>query len=192
MDEFERRKKQQKLKTGRKAGPGAAFQRKDDDFTKDAKKFKKFVEASRAAKVETAKDKVSPMKAQRHFMDTSKYSQKENVKKMFETGADPKTGQKLKTKISLNRIKDTFKNHPKMLKEKVEDKATKEEFRSKIQQQLPNFNTGNNTLDSLLNETAVSPSNEEVFAANDPVNQFINKDYGPLMNAMEKNKNFRP
>ncbi len=121
MDEFERRKKQQKLKTGRKAGPGAAFQRKDDDFTKDAKKFKKFVEASRAAKVETAKDKVSPMKAQRHFMDTSKYGQKENVKKMFETGADPKTGQKLKTKISLNRIKDTFKNHPKMLKEKVED-----------------------------------------------------------------------
>ena len=121
MDEFERRKKQQKLKTGRKAGPGAAFQRKDDDFTKDAKKFKKFVEASRAAKVETAKDKVSPMKAQRHFMDTSKYGQKENVKKMFETGADPKTGEKLKTKISLDRIKETFKNRPKLLKEKVED-----------------------------------------------------------------------
>ena len=108
-------------KTGPKAGPRPAIQRKDDDFTKDAKTFKKFVEASRAAKIETAKDKVSPMKAQRHFMDTSKYGQKENVKKMFETGADPKTGQKLKTKISLNRIKDTFKNHPKMLKEKVED-----------------------------------------------------------------------
>ena len=94
---------------------------KDDEFTKDAKTLKKFGEASIAAKVETAKDKVSPMKAQRHFMDTSKYRQKENVKKMFETGADPKTGQKLKTKISLNRIKDTFKNNPKMLKEKVED-----------------------------------------------------------------------
>jgi predicted NUDIX family NTP pyrophosphohydrolase len=76
---MENRKAQQNSR--KLAGPGAAFQRKDDDFTKDAKKFKKFVEASRAAKVETAKDKVSPMKAQRHFMDTSKYRQKENVKK---------------------------------------------------------------------------------------------------------------
>ena len=89
-------------------------------------------------------------------------------------------------------LKEELSTNKPIIKEKVEDKATKEEFRSKIQQQLPNFNTGNNTLDSLLNETAVSPSNEEVFAANDPVNQFINKDYGPLMNAMEKNKNFRP
>jgi|TARA_B100000035_G_scaffold177905_2_gene151681 hypothetical protein len=89
-------------------------------------------------------------------------------------------------------LKEELSTNKPIIKEKVEDKATKEEFRSKIQQQLPNFNTGNNTLDSLLNETAVSPSNEEVFTANDPVNQFINKDYGPLMNAMEKNKNFRP
>ena len=117
MDEQQDRKAQQ---GPRKLG-GRGMIPKDDEFTKDAKKFKKFVEASRAAKIETAKDKVSPMKAQRHFMDTSKYRQKENVKKMFETGADPKTGQKLKTKISLNRIKDTFKNNPKMLKEKVED-----------------------------------------------------------------------
>ena len=88
-------------------------------------------------------------------------------------------------------LKEELSTNKPIIKEKVEDKTTKEEFRSKIQQQLPNFNTGNNTLDSLLNETAVSPSNEEVFTANDPVNQFINKDYGPLMNAMEKNKNIR-
>ena len=89
-------------------------------------------------------------------------------------------------------LKEELSTNKPIIKEKIEDKATKEDFRSKIQQQLPNFNTGNNTLDSLLNETAISPSNEEVFAANDPVNQFINKDYGPLMNAMNKNKNFRP
>ena len=106
----------------RKMGPPpAAKASKDDEFTKDAKTFKKFVDASRAAKIETAKDKVSPMKAQRLFMDTSRYRQKANVKKMFETGADPKTGEKLKTKVSLDRIKKTFKDRPQLLKEKVED-----------------------------------------------------------------------
>ena len=75
---------------------------------------------------------------------------------------------------------------------KESNDSTKEEFRQKIQQQIPSFNTGNNTLDSLLNETAITPSNEEIFNANDPINKFINKDYGPLMNAMNKNKNFRP
>jgi len=68
----------------------------------------------------------------------------------------------------------------------------KTEFRQKIQQQMPSFNTGDGTLDSLLNETAMSPSAEETFNTNDPTNQFINKDYGPLMKAMQKNKNFRP
>ena len=118
--------KQQKAlldkKEKEKPGPTpVARASKDDEFTKDAKTFKKFVEASRAAKIETAKDKVSPMKAQRLFMDTSRYRQKANVKKMFETGADPKTGEKLKTKVSLDRIKSTFKDRPKLLKEKVED-----------------------------------------------------------------------
>jgi CRISPR/Cas system CMR subunit Cmr6 (Cas7 group RAMP superfamily) len=89
-------------------------------------------------------------------------------------------------------LKEELSNNKPLIKEEIENKVVKEDFRSKIQQQLPNFNTGNNTLDSLLNETAVSPSNEEVFAANDPVNNFINKDYGPLMEAMNKNKNFRP
>ena len=121
MDEQKDRKAQQGSRTLGRGGKGGEMLPKDDEFTKDAKTFKKFVEASRAAKVETAKDKVSPMKAQRHFMDTSKYRQKENVKKMFETGADPKTGEKLKTKISLDRIKSTFKDRPKLLKEKVED-----------------------------------------------------------------------
>ena len=68
----------------------------------------------------------------------------------------------------------------------------KTEFRQKIQQQMPSFNTGDGTLDSLLNETAISPDPEETFAVNDPVNQFINKDYVPLMKAMDKNKNYRP
>ena len=66
------------------------------------------------------------------------------------------------------------------------------EFRQKLQQQMPTFNTGDGTLDSLLNETSITPSPEETFASNDPVNQFINKDYKPLMEAMNKNKNFRP
>ena len=51
---------------------------------------------------------------------------------------------------------------------------------------MPSFNTGNGTLDSLLNETAATPSNEEIFDANDPVNDFINKDYSQLMKAMDK------
>tara|TARA_Y100001972_G_scaffold91812_1_gene112411 strand:+ start:2100 stop:2456 length:357 start_codon:yes stop_codon:yes gene_type:complete len=68
----------------------------------------------------------------------------------------------------------------------------KTEFRQKLQQQIPTFNTGDGTLDSLLNETALTPSPEETFAVNDPVNQFINKDYGPLMEAMDKNKKYRP
>ena len=75
---------------------------------------------------------------------------------------------------------------------KESNDSTKEEFRQNIKQQMPSFNTGNNTLDSLLSETANTPSPEDTFSANDPVNKFINKDYGPLMEAMNKNKNFRP
>ena len=74
-----------------------------------------------------------------------------------------------------------------------EDKSVKDEFRQKIQQQMPSFNTGNGTLDSLLNETAMSPDPEETFAVNDPVNQFLNKDYSGIMAAMDKKKeHFRP
>ena len=69
-----------------------------------------------------------------------------------------------------------------------------EDFRAKLRAQMPppNFNTGNDTLNSLLSETAMAPTPEQTFASNDPVNQFINKDYGPLMNAMDKKKSFRP
>ena len=89
-------------------------------------------------------------------------------------------------------LKEELSNTKPIIKEKIEDEKAKTDFRAKITQQLPNFNTGNNTLDSLLNETAVSPSQEEIFETNDPVNQFINKDYGPLLKAMDKSKNFRP
>jgi len=69
-----------------------------------------------------------------------------------------------------------------------------EDFRTKLREQMPppNFNTGNNTLNSLLSETAMSPTPEQTFAANDPVNQFINKDYSQLMTAIDKKKEFRP
>ena len=69
-----------------------------------------------------------------------------------------------------------------------------ENFRNKLKEQLPppNFNTGNNTLNSLLSETALAPTPEQTFNANDPVNQFINKDYSQLMMAIDKKKEFRP
>ena len=69
-----------------------------------------------------------------------------------------------------------------------------EDFRAKLRAQMPppNFNTGNDTLNSLLSETAMAPTPEQTFAANDPVNQFINKDYSQLMSAIDKKKDFRP
>lgn len=74
----------------------------------------------------------------------------------------------------------------------TESNSTKEEFRQKIKQQMPTFNTGNDTLNSLLSETALSPTPEETFSANDPVNAFLNKDYSKVMDAIDKKKNFRP
>ena len=75
-----------------------------------------------------------------------------------------------------------------------ESEPNVEEFRSKLRSQMPppNFNTGNGTLDSLLSETALAPTPEQTFTSNDPVNQFINKDYSELMNAIDKKKEFRP
>ena len=68
------------------------------------------------------------------------------------------------------------------------------DFRAKLREQMPppNFNTGNGTLDSLLSETALAPTPEETFTSNDPVNQFINKDYSQLMEAIDKKREFRP
>ena len=97
----------------------------------------------------------------------------------------------LRREIAL--LKEELSGTKPIIKEKEEDKAAKAEFRQKIQQQMPSFNTGNGTLDSLLNETVISPSAEEVFNANDPVNQFLNKDYSGIMAAMDKKKeHFRP
>ena len=70
-----------------------------------------------------------------------------------------------------------------------------EEFRNKLREQIappPSFNTGDDTLNSLLQETATTPTWEEKAAINDPVNQFINKDYRPVMDAIDKKKDFRP
>ena len=74
------------------------------------------------------------------------------------------------------------------------DSQEAEDFRAKLRAQMPppNFNTGNDTLNLLLSETAMAPTPEQTFAANDPVNQFINKDYSQLMTAMDKKKTFRP
>ena len=77
----------------------------------------------------------------------------------------------------------------------IQENVNVEEFRSKLREQVappPNFNTGDDTLNSLLQETATSPTWEDKIAANDPVNQFINKDYRPVMDAIEKKKDFRP
>ena len=91
-------------------------------------------------------------------------------------------------------LKEELSNNKPIIREKIEDNSLKEEFRSKIRSQMPapNFNTGNGTLDSLLSETAIAPTPEETFAANDPVNQFLNKDYSQLMEAIDKKKEFRP
>ena len=79
----------------------------------------------------------------------------------------------------------------------VETKTDPQEaknFKAKLREQMPppNFNTGNNTLNSLLSETAMAPTPEQTFAANDPINQFLNKDYSAVMQAIDKKKDYRP
>jgi len=90
-------------------------------------------------------------------------------------------------------LKEELNHQPKqhVIESKVNDVEV-EDFRSKIRAQMPSFNSGNSTLDSLLSETAITPTAEETFASNDPVNQFINKDWSPVMEAIDKKKNFRP
>ena len=97
----------------------------------------------------------------------------------------------LRREIAL--LKEELSGIKPVIAEKKENKAVKAEFGQKIQQQMPSFNTGNGTLDSLLSETALTPTPEDTFIANDPVNQFINKDYSELMTAMDKKKeHYRP
>ena len=133
MDEFEKLKRRQQLKTGRKQGQqarnSAKRKPKKTDFQKDAETVSKFAKAKQKARTETAKDKVNPMKGQRHFMDTSKYRQKANVKKMYETGVDQTTGRKLTTPSSSD-LMQRFENVPGALKQVKEDffKPTKRDF----------------------------------------------------------------
>ena len=97
----------------------------------------------------------------------------------------------LRREIAL--LKEELGQNPKPQVTESKPDVTKEEFRKKNQIIPPNFNTGNGTLDSLLSETALAPSSEDILSSNDPVNQFINKDYSELMGAMNKKKeHFRP
>ena len=98
----------------------------------------------------------------------------------------------LRREIAL--LKEELSTSKPIVQEKTEDNSLKEEFRSKIRSQMPppHFSTGNDTLNSLLSETAMAPTPEETFNANDPVNQFLNKDYSQLMEAIDKKKEFRP
>ena len=78
--------------------------------------------------------------------------------------------------------------------ESTDNSGEVEEFRAKLRAQMPppEFNTGDDTLNSLLAETAMGPSLEETTVLNDPTSQFINKDYSQLMEAIEKKKEYRP
>ena len=72
-----------------------------------------------------------------------------------------------------------------------------EEFRQKLKEQFtpPNFNSGDATLDSLLRDTAMNSTPMEAepqYNPQDPVNQFANKDYSQLMEAIDNKKNYRP
>ena len=99
----------------------------------------------------------------------------------------------LRREIAL--LKEELNTQPqqRVVESKVDSQST-EDFRAKLREQMPppNFNTGNDTLNSLLSETAMAPTPEQTFAANDPVSQFVNKDWGPVMSAIEKKKDFRP
>lgn len=98
-------------------------------------------------------------------------------------------------KREMDKLKKDLKKTKLVVKETTEAPIEEvENFRAKLKAQMPppKFNTGDNTLNSLLSETAMAPTPEETFAANDPVNQFLNKDYGPIMSAIEKKKDFRP
>ena len=98
-------------------------------------------------------------------------------------------------KREMDKLKKDLKKTKLVVKENTEVPVEEvENFRSKLREQMPppNFNTGNGTFDSLLSETATSPTPEQTFTANDPVNQFLNKDYGPIMSAIENKKSFRP
>ena len=100
----------------------------------------------------------------------------------------------LRREISL--LKEELTSNTQVITERKAEPAP-EEFRQKLKEQFtpPTFNSGDSTLDSLLNETAMESAAipaEPQYNQNDPMNQFVNKDYSQLMEAMDKKKNFRP
>ena len=100
----------------------------------------------------------------------------------------------LKREISL--LKEELTSNTQVVTERKTE-PNPEDFRQKLKEQFtpPSFNSGDSTLDSLLNETARESATiptESTYNQNDPINQFVNKDYSQLMEAMDKNKNFRP
>ena len=98
-------------------------------------------------------------------------------------------------KREMDKLKKDLKKTKLVVKETSESPIEEvEDFRAKLREQIspPDFNTGNNTLNSLLVETAESPTPEQRFDTNDPINQFINKDWTPVMKSIEKKKEFRP
>jgi len=100
----------------------------------------------------------------------------------------------LKREIALLKEDFSYQSTKQDVIKNIDNTQEVEDFRAKLRKQMPppNFNTGNDTLNSLLSETAMAPTPEEVFTTNDPVNQFLNKDYSQLMKAMDKKKDFRP
>ena len=99
----------------------------------------------------------------------------------------------LRREIALLKEELTQQPQQRVVESKVDTQEV-EDFRNKLRAQMPppNFNTGDDTLNSLLSETAMAPTPEQTFAANDPVNQFLNKDYSQVMKAIDNKKNFRP
>ena len=114
--------------------------------------------------------------------------------------------EKLIRKVIREEVNFAIKKELKLLKEELSYQSPNykpinetpsselDRFRSQLKAQMPvpNFSTGNDTLNSLLSETAMAPSPEETIAANDPVNQFLNKDYSQIMSAIDSKKNYRP
>ena len=100
----------------------------------------------------------------------------------------------LKREISL--LKEELSTPNTVVTERKNEPST-DEFRQKLKEQFvpPSFNTGDDTLNSLLQDTTINsaPLNAEPqYNPNDPISQFANKDYSQLMEAIDKKKNYRP
>ena len=102
-------------RTKSKFGPAGGIKKKDD-----ADKLASFHKAKFfTGPTETAKDKINPMKAQRLFMDSNKFRQKSEAKKMYETGVDTKTGKKMSDTKSAKYFREN--SNPKNIKRATED-----------------------------------------------------------------------